>query len=145
MHRLRLAGLLLIAAMLGTLGAPAAAPAQAPRKVFEITMTSFKFEPNQIRFNEGDTVVLRLINTDQFGRPHDLASRYLLDIPLTIRGDGREDIVEGRKRIFVDAGKRAEVEFVAKGRGSFAFICGLFAHAAQGMTGAFIVGPASSP
>lgn len=141
-RRLRLLGLLVIVAMLL---APTAAPAQATRKVFEVTMTSFKFEPNLIRFQEGDTVVLRLINADQFGRAHDLASAYLLDIPLTIRGDGRESVSEGRKRIFVDAGKRAEVEFVAKGRGSFAFICSLFAHAAQGMTGAFIVGPATSP
>jgi plastocyanin len=141
-RRLQLLGLLVIVAMLLV---PTAAPAQATRKVFEITMASFKFEPNLIRFQEGDTVVLRLINADQSGRAHDLASVYLLDIPLTIRGDGRESVSEGRKRIFVDAGKRAEVEFVAKGRGSFAFICSLFAHAAQGMTGAFIVGPASSP
>ncbi|MDQ7841544.1 MAG: cupredoxin domain-containing protein [bacterium] len=141
-RRLRLLGLLVIVAMLLV---PTAAPAQATRKVVEITMTSFKFEPNLIRFQEGDTVVLRLINADQSGRAHDLAAAYLLDIPLTIRGDGRESVSEGRKRIFVDAGKRAEVEFVAKGRGSFAYICSLFAHAAQGMTGAFIVGPASSP
>jgi len=141
-HRVLIAGLLVISVLLG---APAAAPAQATRKVFEITMTSFKFEPNLIRFQEGDTVVLRLINADQFNRAHDLAAAYLLDIPLTIRGDGRESVSEGRKRIFVDAGKRAEVEFVAKGRGSFAFICSLFAHAAQGMTGAFIVGAPSSP
>ncbi|MBM3471428.1 MAG: hypothetical protein FJX73_11655 [Armatimonadetes bacterium] len=141
-RRLQLLGLLVIVAMLL---APTAAPAQGTRKVFDVTMTSFKFEPNLIRFQEGDTVVLRLINADQFGRAHDLASAYLLDIPLTIRGDGRESVSEGRKRIFVDAGKRAEVEFVAKGRGSFAFICSLFAHAAQGMTGAFIVGPATSP
>lgn len=141
-HRLRLAGLLLAAALLV---APSAAPAQATRKVFDVTMTSFKFEPNLIRFQEGDTVVLRLINADQAGRAHDLAAAYLLDIPLTIRGDGRESVSEGRKRIFVDAGKRAEVEFVAKGRGSFAFICSLFSHAAQGMTGAFMVAPAGSP
>lgn len=134
-------GLLVIMAMLSV---PTAAPAQATRKAFEITMTSFKFEPNLIRFQEGDTVVLQLINADQSGRAHDLASAYLLDVPLAIRGDGRVSVSEGRKRIFVDAGKRAEVEFVARGRGSFAFICSLFAHAAQGMTGAFIVAPASS-
>ncbi len=123
-----------------TLGLTTSVPAQTPaRKVFEVTATSFKFEPNQIQFNEGDTVVIRLRNIDPFGRPHNLSSAYLLDIPLTVRGDGREGTSEGRKWVAVDAGKAAEFEFVARGRGSYAFLCSLFTHAAQGQTGAFFV------
>lgn len=125
-----------------TLGVSTVVAAQAPsRKVFEITMVSWKFEPNQIRFNEGDTVVLRLINADQAGRPHNVSSAYLLDVPLTVRGDGREGVSEGRKWVAVDAGKQAEFEFVARGRGSFAFLCSLFDHASRGQTGAFFVLP----
>ncbi len=137
-----LIGLLVIAV---TLGAAAAVPAQTPaRKVFEINATSFKFEPNEIRVNEGDTVVIRLRNTDaRF--PHNIASRYFVSIPLTIRGDGREALEEDRKFVRVDAGKQAEFEFVATSRGSYAFICSVFTHAFAGMTGAIFVQPAGSP
>jgi len=140
--RLVLIGLLVVAVTLGT---AAAVPAQTPtRKVFEITMTSFKFEPNQIRFNEGDTVVIRLRNADaRF--PHDIASRYLTNTQLTVRGDGRQAVAEERRYVRVDAGKQTEFEFVATGRGSYAFICSVFTHAFDGMTGAIFVQPAGSP
>ena len=138
LHRLVLGGVLI--AVL-TLGLSTAVPAQTPRKVvIEIKMSSFKFEPDQIKFNEGDDVVLKLINVDQQGRPHNLSAGWLLNIPLTIRGDGSESTFEGRKAVRVEAGKTAEVEFVAQGRGSAAFLCSLFNHAANGMTGAFFVG-----
>lgn len=129
-----------------TLGVSTSVPAQTPaRKVIEITMTSFKFEPETIRVNEGDTVVIRLRNADQAGRPHAVASRYLTDIPLTVRGDGRQGVDEGRKFVQVDAGKQAEFEFVASNRGSYAFICSVFIHSFAGMTGAIFVRPAGSP
>ncbi len=137
MHRFVMIGVLI--AVL-TLGLSTAVPAQTPRKiVIEVKMSSFKFEPDQIKFNEGDTVVLRLINVDQQGRPHNLSSSWLVNVPLTIRGDGSESSFEGRKAVRVEAGKTAEVEFVAQGRGSAAFLCSLFTHAANGMTGAFFV------
>ncbi len=129
-----------------TFGISPSVPAQTPvRKVIEITMTSFKFEPNEIRVNEGDTVLIRLRNADQAGRPHAVASRYLVDIPLTVRGDGRQGVDEGRKFVQVDAGKQAEFEFVAQNRGSYAFICSVFIHSFAGMTGAIFVRPAGSP
>ena len=112
----------------------------AKKVVIEVKMDSFKFEPSQIRFNEGDTVVLRLVNVDGRGRRHNLASAWLNNIPLTLRGDIQEGSSEGRKWVVVDAGKQGEVEFVARGKGSAAFICSLFNHAEQGMTGAFFVG-----
>ncbi|MDR7555758.1 MAG: cupredoxin domain-containing protein [Armatimonadota bacterium] len=137
---IRLAGVVLLAGLV-TLATPARTPAQtrAP-KVYEITMTSFKFEPNQIRVTEGDTVILRLRNADQFGRTHNFASAFLLNIPLVVRGDGLEGIAEGRKFVSVEAGKTAEVEFTVRGRGSYAFLCTLFDHAARGQTGMLIVG-----
>lgn len=136
--RVLLAMVLLVGVMLGV---TKPVPAQTPsRKVIEVTMTSFKFEPSEIRVNEGDTVVIRLRNADQAGRRHNLASAYLLNIPLTLRGDGEEGTNEGRKFVAVEAGKQAEFEFVAKGRGSYAFICTVFDHAIRGQTGVLIVG-----
>ncbi|MDR7485574.1 MAG: cupredoxin domain-containing protein [Armatimonadota bacterium] len=135
---------LLIAGIL--IGLSTSAPAQtSTRKVFEVAMTSFKYEPNQLRFNEGDTVVIRLRNIDPFGRPHQVASTYLLNIPLIVRGDAQQGINEGRKFVTVEAGKQAEFEFVAQGRGSYAFICALFNHAINGQTGMLFVQPAGSP
>lgn len=128
-----------------TLGMAAAVPAQTPaRKVFEVTAASYKFEPSVIRVNEGDTVVIRLRNIDPRW-PHDIASRYFVNIPLTVRGDGEEVIAEGRKYVRVTAGKSTEFEFVATSRGSYAFICTFFTHAIDGMTGQIFVQPAGSP
>ncbi len=138
MHRLVMIGVLI--AIL-TLSFSTAVPAQmSHRVVIEVKMESFKFEPSQIKFNEGDTVVLKLMNVDAQGRPHNFSSSWLVNVPLTIRGDGSESSFEGRKAVRVEAGKSAEVEFVAKGRGSAAFLCSLFTHAANGMTGAFFIG-----
>ena len=130
-----------------TLGISTAGTAQtSARKVIEITMTSFKFEPSEIRVNEGDTVVIRLRNGDDARRfAHDLASRYFVNIPLTVRGPAQEAVEEGRKYVRLTAGQSAEIEFVAANRGSYAFICASFTHAFAGMTGQIYVRPAGSP
>jgi len=137
--------LLVAALVVGvTLGIPTSVPAQAPAKrVIEVKMDSFKFDPSQIRFAEGETIVLKLANVDGRGRPHNLAAAWLMDVPLTLRGDVTEGTSEGRKWVRAEAGKQGEVEFVARGRGSAAFLCSLFNHAEQGMTGAFFVGAPS--
>lgn len=138
-HRSVVVGLLLVVI---TLGMATRVPAQSQvRRVIDVTLSEFKIEPSEIRFNEGDTVVIRLRNAGpRF--PHNIASRYLVDIPLTVRGDGRQGVDEGRKFVQVDAGKQAEFEFVAQGRGSAAFICSVFIHSFAGMTGAFFIAPA---
>lgn len=139
-HHVRTAIAALLVAGL-TVGCATAALAQPARRVVvEVKMDSFKFEPSQIRFNEGDTVVLRLANVDARNRRHNLASTWLNNVELTVRGDVVQGTSEGRKWVALDAGKQGEVEFVARGRGSAAFICSLFNHAEQGMTGAFIIG-----
>jgi uncharacterized cupredoxin-like copper-binding protein len=90
--------------------------------------------------------VIRLINADDVRRfPHDMAARYFASIPLTVRGDGRQAVEEERRYVRLDAGKQAEIEFVATGRGSYAFICSVFTHSLAGMTGAIFVQPAGSP
>ncbi|MBI3998939.1 MAG: cupredoxin domain-containing protein [Armatimonadetes bacterium] len=123
----------------------AALPAQTtPRRVIEVTLSEYKYEPNQIRFHEGESVVLKLKNIGP-RLAHNMSSRYWLDIPLTIRGDARQGISEDRKWVALDVGREVEVEFIAKGRGSYAVICSIFDHAVQGHTGAFFVLPPASP
>ncbi|MDR7562975.1 MAG: cupredoxin domain-containing protein [Armatimonadota bacterium] len=119
-----------------------ASAASAPsRKVFRISMTSFKFDPSIIRFHEGDRVVLQLVNEDP-QRPHNIASAYFDQVELTVRGEFRRGTTsDGRPFVFVEPGNQAEVEFVARGRGQYSFLCSVGQHAAQGMTGAFAILP----
>ncbi len=109
--------------------------------MIRVSLTSFKFEPSILRFNEGDRVVLQLVNEDP-QRPHNIASAYFQQVELTVRGEFRRGTTsEGWPYVFVEPGRQAEVEFVARGRGQFVFICSVGQHAAQGMTGAFVVTP----
>jgi plastocyanin len=144
---MRARGLAALVVTILALALPPHLPAQtAPRRVvIEMTTTSYKYDPNVIRIHEGDTVVIRIRNIDPFGRAHNFSSTYLLNIPVTVRGDATQGTSEGRKWIALDAGKSAEFEFVAQGRGSFAILCSLFDHAARGHTGMLFVGPAGSP
>ncbi|MDR5683147.1 MAG: cupredoxin domain-containing protein [Armatimonadota bacterium] len=138
--RTLLAAILVVAFVVTSVGF---APAQS-RTVIDVSMTSFKFEPSVIRIREGDTVVLRLSNDDTQGRPHNIASAYFSDLELTVRGEARQGrTADGRRFIFVDAGKKAEVEFVARAwqTEEIAFACTITNHAARGMTGSFVVLP----
>jgi uncharacterized cupredoxin-like copper-binding protein len=136
--RFLIVALLLVTA---TLALAKPVPAQTGRRVvIDMKWDSFSFTPSQLKFNEGDTVVLKIANVDARGRRHNLASSWLNNVQLTTRGSVEEGTSEGRKWVAVSAGQQGEVEFVARGRGSAAFICSLFNHAEQGMTGAFFVG-----
>lgn len=131
--------LLLVAGML--VGLSGASPAQARREI-HMTATSFKFEPNIFSVNEGDTVVLQLENIDK-QRPHAFNSPYLSQVDFTVTGQGKQDVTkDGSKYIRLEPGEKAEITFVAKGRGQYGFLCNLFTHASNGQTGAFIVWPA---
>jgi len=129
-----LAGILLF-------GVSAGSPAQT-RRVIPIALSSFKFEPSMFFVNEGDTVVLRLENvaTD---RPHAFNSPYLSAVDFQVTGQGKQSVTtDGTKYIRLEPGEKAEVTFVAKGRGQYGFVCNLYNHAARGQTGAFVVWPA---
>ena len=122
-------------------GLSGASPAQARREI-HMTATSFKFEPNIFSVNEGDTVVLQLENIDK-QRPHAFNSPYLSQVDFTVTGQGKQDVTkDGSKYIRLEPGEKAEITFVAKGRGQYGFLCNLFTHASNGQTGAFIVWPA---
>lgn len=115
----------------------------APR-VVRVSMTSFKFAPNVIPLRQGERVVLELVNEDS-QRPHNIASELFNETELTVRGEFRQGTTtDGRRFVFVDVGKRAEVEFTVPRvpAGQVAFLCSVGQHAAQGMTGAFVIRPA---
>lgn len=112
-----------------------------PTRVIRVSLVSFKFEPDLIIMNEGDKVVLQLQNDDP-RRNHNIASLYLQTVDLTVTGDAKVGVTpDGLKYVLLEPGKKAVVEFVARGRGQFSFICSVFNHAALGETGAFIVWP----
>ncbi len=130
-----------VLAMVLLFGVSGPAPAQTKR-VIKINLSSWKFEPDIIKTNEGDTVVLQLVNVDS-QRPHNIASAFLNTVNFTVRGDAAQGTTpEGWKHVQVEPGKTGEVEFVAKGRGQVVFICSVFDHATRGMTGAMIIWPA---
>lgn len=141
-HRFALVSALVVSM---TLGLITAVPAQAPaRKVIEVTLSEFKIEPSQITFSEGDTVIIRMRNVGpRF--PHNIATRYWTNIPLTVRGDARQGVDEERKWVQLEPGRSAEVEFVAQGRGSAGIICSVGLHSAAGMTGTFLIEPRMQP
>ncbi len=130
----------LLALAVAVLVVSAAGAGPAPR-VIRVSMTSFKFEPNLISLRQGERVVLELVNEDA-QRPHNLASELFNQTELTVRGEFRQGTTtDGRRFVFVDVGKRAEVEFTVPRvpAGQVAFLCSVGQHAAQGMTGAFVI------
>ena len=122
-------------------GLSVGSPAQA-RRVIHVTLSSFKFDPGLFFVNEGDTVVLQLENVDP-KRPHNFNSPFLSTVDFTVTGQGKQAVMpDGTKSVRLEPGEKAEITFMAKGRGQYSFVCSLFNHAAQGMTGAFVVWPA---
>lgn len=116
--------------------------AQGHRRVFQITMVSYKFTPDLIQVNQGDTVVLQLSNEDLERRTHSIAARLFIRIPVTARGSFRTGIDDERRFFSAEPGRRFEIEFVAQERGSFGFVCEIFDHGARGQVGAINVLPA---
>jgi uncharacterized cupredoxin-like copper-binding protein len=134
------AALLAVSMVFGSGGA-SPAPAQTKR-VIHIAASSFKFEPNLFFVNEGDTVVLALENVDS-ERPHAFNSPYLSQVDFTVAGQYKQgEAKDGSKYIQLEPGQKAELTFVAKGRGQYGFVCSLYNHASRGQTGAFVVWPA---
>lgn len=132
---------LLVAVLLFGLGATSPALAQ-PTRVIHIAMSSFKFEPDLFFVNEGDRVVLQLENIDP-QRNHNFDSPYLSQVDFTVTGQFKQGVTPaGTKYVLVEPRQKAEVTFVATGRGQYGFVCSVFNHAARGETGAFVVWPA---
>ncbi len=133
---LRSALLAFLAAVL-TVSVAGAGP--VPR-VIRVAMTSYKFDPKVITLRPGERVVMELVNDDPEQRPHNIASALFNETELTVRGEYRLGTTsDGRRFVFVDVGKKAEVEFTVPQlpAGEVPFICSVGQHAARGMTGTF--------
>jgi plastocyanin len=90
-----------------------------PVKEFTVDGSSYKFDPETITVNQGDTVKITFRDS---GGPHDL-------------------VIDGynvRTKI-VTPGKEDSVTFVADKSGSFKYYCSVANHEALGMTGTLIV------
>ena len=123
-------------------GLSAGSPAKT-RRVVHVALSSFKFEPSVFSVNEGDTVVLQLENTSTDDRPHAFNSPYLSTVDFQVTGQGKQGVTtDGTQYVRLEPGQKAEITFVAKGRGQYGFVCNLYNHAARGQTGAFVIWPA---
>ena len=134
--------LTLVLAIVLVFGMGSSSPAKSVRTI-KVSMVSYKFVPEILKFNEGDRVIIQLSNDDTRPRAHAIASPYLSTVDLTVRGQAKVLVTpDGWKSVQLDQGQKAEVEFVARGHGQWVFICPVFNHASNGETGAFIVWPA---
>lgn len=92
---------------------------QANVKEFTIDGSNFKFVPNEIKVNQGDTVRITFNN---LSGTHDFVIKELNINTQTL-----------------NSGQQETVEFVASQAGTFEFICSVGSHAAMGMKGTLIV------
>ncbi|MEK6955845.1 MAG: cupredoxin domain-containing protein [Nanoarchaeota archaeon] len=88
-------------------------------KEFVIDGSSYKFDPNIISVNKGDTVRINFVNT---GGKHDL------------RIDGYN---VGTK--VIDSGQEDTIEFTADKTGEFEYYCSIGEHRQMGMVGKLVV------
>ncbi|MDR7584179.1 MAG: cupredoxin domain-containing protein [Armatimonadota bacterium] len=140
-RRILLVGLTVV--LVGLL--PASVPAQT-RRVVQVAMTSYRFEPSLITVRQGETVIIQAVNADPERRNHSIAAALFAAIPVTVRGEvARQGEFEGRRFFVAEPGKGFELEFTASQRGTFTFICGVSDHAARGQVGAITVLPPAAP
>jgi len=92
---------------------------QSVVKVFTVTGKPFSFDPKEMKVNKGDTVKIVFTNTEGF---HDwVIDEFNAHTPQ------------------IQAGKTAEVTFIADKTGSFQYYCSVGNHRAQGMWGTLTV------
>lgn len=90
-------------------------------KEFEVAGTDFKFNPDSMTVNKGDTVRVVFTNTDE-SMPHD----WVID-----------EFNARTKQL--QPGQSETIEFVADQSGEFEFYCSVGNHRAQGMVGTLTV------
>ena len=92
-------------------------------RTFDLTGKDFRFTPDTLRVNDGDTVRINFSNPDVV--PH------LIDLPAF------------NQHIALIPGGEFTLEFVVNRAGSFPFVCSVPGHEEAGMVGSLIVDPNS--
>jgi plastocyanin len=99
---------------------PSAAPEEPSRtKSFTVTGSNFKFDPAELRVQEGDSVEITFVNA---GGMHD----FVLDA-----FNARTEVIQ--------AGEQQTIRFTADKKGSFEYYCSVGSHRQMGMVGTLIV------
>ncbi len=98
---------------------PAEAMKEASTKTFEVDGSNFKFEPNTLTVNDGDTVKITFKNTQGF-------HNFMID-------------EFNAKSKTIQANQTDELTFVANKKGTFQYYCGVGNHRAMGMVGTLTV------
>jgi plastocyanin len=90
-------------------------------KTFNVDGIDFKFNPSEIRVNEGDTVVINFTNPDVM--PHDWVV----------------DELDGARTKILNKDQKETISFVASKKGTFEYYCSVGQHRERGMVGNLIV------
>jgi len=90
-------------------------------RTFDLIGQDFRFSPDRLRVNDGDTVRINFSNPDVV--PH------LIDLPAF------------NQHIALAPGGEFTLEFVVDKTGSFPFVCSVPGHEEAGMVGSLIVDP----
>jgi uncharacterized cupredoxin-like copper-binding protein len=115
------------------LAAPAYAQ-DAPKRI-EITLDSFKYVPNRIVLQHGETYVLHFTNASRGG--HDFVAT---DFFAAARVDPRDASKVGKGEVELNGGKSVDIRLTAPAAaGTYKVHCAHFMHSAFGMTGDIVV------
>ncbi|HET9428311.1 MAG TPA: cupredoxin domain-containing protein [Allosphingosinicella sp.] len=122
--------LLLLPLLIAT---PTAAPAQNAPRTVEVRLSSFDYDPREIRLRAGEPVVLRLVNSS--GGGHNFSAPAFF---AAARIDPGQQAMIREGTIEVRARQSVSVRLVPA-RGSFRLRCTHTLHSALGMRGRIIV------
>ncbi|WP_313801393.1 cupredoxin domain-containing protein [Sphingobium sp.] len=134
MSHLRPFAALVALIFMSSAGAQPGSDAWANARSLTLQLSSFKFEPSDIRLEHGVPYDLHFVNTSSHG--HDFAGKEFF-AQAQIRPEDRAKINKGR--VEVGGGESVDVHLIAPSPGSYKVRCTHFMHSAFGMTGRIVV------
>jgi uncharacterized cupredoxin-like copper-binding protein len=103
-------------------------------QVLTVTLTNFKFEPNELHFQRNTPYTLHLVNAASGG--HAFSSpEFFAAVSVAPKDAGK--IAEGK--IEVPAGQTVDIEITPMRAGSYRVTCTHFLHAGFGMRGTAVI------
>lgn len=126
--------LLVLALLALSSSARAQEPDWGAAREIEVTLSNFKFTPNEIVLDAGQPYRLHLVNTANGGHDFD-AKRFFA--AATIAPTDRAKVKDGG--VNVPKGGAVDIRLVAPARGTYDLHCSHFMHSTFGMTGHIFV------